>query len=63
MWSKMLTPRLRSVLAQSEVEGLTTRRITFCLDPTKQQEVKFYEWRKLHKLLYNTCSSHGIAKS
>jgi putative transposase len=41
---------------------LTTRRITFRLYPTKQQEVKLHEWRKLHKLLYNACLSHRISE-
>ncbi|MEO1134017.1 MAG: transposase [Cyanobacteria bacterium J06639_1] len=37
---------------------MTTRRITFRLYPTRQQEAKLYEWRRLHTYLYNACIAH-----
>ncbi|MEO0853714.1 MAG: transposase, partial [Cyanobacteria bacterium J06648_11] len=37
---------------------MTTRRITFRLYPTRQQEAKLYEWRRLHAYLYNACVAH-----
>ncbi|MEO0855059.1 MAG: transposase, partial [Cyanobacteria bacterium J06648_11] len=37
---------------------MTTRRITFRLYPTRQQEAKLYEWRRMHAYLYNACVAH-----
>jgi len=34
---------------------MVTRRITYRLYPTKAQEAKLYEWRRLHAYLYNAC--------
>lgn len=34
---------------------MTTRRVTFRLYPSKQQELKLHYWRKLHKDLFNAC--------
>jgi len=37
---------------------MVTRRITYRLYPTKPQEAKLYEWRRLHCYLYNACIEH-----
>ncbi|PSB10647.1 transposase [Pleurocapsa sp. CCALA 161] len=34
-----------------------TRRVTFRLYPSKTQNERLHNWRKLHKLLYNACVS------
>jgi len=39
---------------------MLTRRTTFKLYPTKQQEAKLFEWRRLHCYLYNACVEHRI---
>nr|WP_228021677.1 RNA-guided endonuclease TnpB family protein [Romeria gracilis] len=39
---------------------MVTRRITFRLYPTKQQQQKLFEWRRLHGYLYNACVEHRI---
>lgn len=39
---------------------MVTRRITFRLYPTKQQQQKLFEWRRLHGYLYNACLEHRI---
>jgi putative transposase len=39
---------------------MVTRRTTFRLYPTKQQEQKLFEWRRLHGYLYNACLEHRI---
>ena len=33
--------------------SMLTRRTTFRLYPSKAQAVKLYEWRRMHKDLYN----------
>ena len=39
---------------------MVTRRVTFRLYPTKQQEKMLFEWRRLHCYLYNACLEHRI---
>lgn len=39
---------------------MVTRRVTFRLYPTQQQEAKLFEWRRLHCYLYNACMEHRI---
>lgn len=41
---------------------MVTRRTTFRLYPTKQQEQKLFEWRRLHGYLYNACLEHRITR-
>jgi len=39
---------------------MVTRRTTFRLYPTKQQEQTLFEWRRLHAYLYNACLEHRL---
>lgn len=39
---------------------MVTRRTTFRLYPTKQQEQRLFEWRRLHGYLYNACLEHRL---
>ncbi len=39
---------------------VVTRRTTFKLYPSKQQQAKLFEWRRLHQYLYNACLEHRI---
>ena len=41
---------------------MVTRRTTFRLYPTQQQEQTLFEWRRLHGYLYNACLEHRITR-
>ena len=45
-------------LSQRIHRVMATRRVTYRLYPTAQQEATLFEWRRLHVYLYNACVEH-----